>query len=85
MNFTGVSDCVKGLGVALGAFAAAAGSYYLFKAEEEEDEYERKHESYLQEEVMSGLSRSEERFHQDSHEVNKLNTTSQECKSAFSG
>jgi hypothetical protein len=80
MYFTGVSDGVKGLGVALGAVAVTAGSYYLFKAAEEEDEYERKHESYLQEEVMSGLSRSEQRCHQDSHEVNKLNATSQECR-----
>jgi hypothetical protein len=60
-----------------------AGSYYLFKAAEEEDEYERKHESYSQEEVTSGLSRSEQRFHQDSHEVNKLNATSQEYYCGF--
>jgi hypothetical protein len=38
INFTGVSDWVKGLGVALGAVAAVAGTYYLFKATKEEDE-----------------------------------------------
>jgi hypothetical protein len=71
MNFTGVSDWVKGLGVALGAVAAAAGSFYLFKAAKEEDS---------QEEVVSGLSRSEQRFHQASHEVNKSKPTSQEYR-----
>jgi hypothetical protein len=82
MNFTGVSDWVKGLGVALGAVAAAAGSYYLLnkKTAKEEDEYERKHESYSQEEVMSGGGRSEQRFHQASHEVNKSKATSQEYR-----
>jgi hypothetical protein len=71
MNFKGVSDWVKGLGVALGAVAAAAGSYYLFKAAKEEDS---------QEAVVSGSSRSEQRFHQASHKVNKLNATSQEYR-----
>jgi hypothetical protein len=74
MNFTGAGDWVKGLGVALGAVAAAAGTYYLFKAAKEEDE----HESYSQQELMSGGGRSEQRFHQTSLEASNSKPTSQE-------